>query len=287
MTMQFIQTSDLDRFRETVWEPLVKTLMPNNMLLGMLSARLPGEKPLLNARFAAILRAGEVVGAVAQTIDGRPVFSAMSAEVARFALSEWLAQVGRPHTMFGPEQTITELLQHVPAYFPKADLKIERMMSYELQQVTMPACRPTGKMRFAEADDESLLIEWGIRFTIDCRLPESSSPSLRDDIGRKTRQSIVSRKRVIWEVDGAPVSMAGASRPAPFGDSISWVYTPDEHRGKGYASQLVAEYSRYLLEQGSPRCLLFTDASNPVSNAIYQRIGYQHTCDFLLLLNLN
>ncbi|EKD81094.1 MAG: hypothetical protein ACD_39C01981G0001, partial [uncultured bacterium] len=89
--MQFIQTSDIYNFRETVWESLLKTLMPNNMFLGMLSARMPGEKPLSADRFAMISRAGELVGAVAQTIDGRPVFSAMPAEVARFALAEWLA----------------------------------------------------------------------------------------------------------------------------------------------------------------------------------------------------
>jgi RimJ/RimL family protein N-acetyltransferase len=285
--MQFIQTSDIYAFREMVWESLLKTLMPNNMLLGMLSARMSGEEPQPADRFAAILRAGELVGAVAQTIDGRPVFSAMPAEVARFALTEWLAHVGLPRTLFGAEQTIVELLPHIPAFFPKANLKTEKLMSYELQRVIMPAVRPIGNMRFAEAADEDLLVDWAVRFTIDCHLSESKSPTLRDDLGKKTRQSIESRKRVIWEIDGTPVSMAGAIRPAPFGDSIAWVYTPDEHRGKGYASQLVAEYSQYLLDQGSPRCLLFTDASNPVSNAIYQRIGYQHACDFLLLLNLS
>ncbi|OGK08722.1 MAG: hypothetical protein A2W80_04065 [Candidatus Riflebacteria bacterium GWC2_50_8] len=285
--MQFIQTSDIYNFRETVWESLVKNLMPNNMFLGMLSARMPGEATLPADRFAAVLRGGELVGAVAQTIDGRPVFSAMPAEVARFAMTEWLAHVGLPRTLFGPEQTIAELLPHIPAYFPRANLKIEKLMSYELLKVITPASRPDGKMRFAEAADEDLLIEWAVRFTIDCHLPESDSPSLRDDLGKKTRQSIATRKRVIWEVNGTPVSMAGAIRPAPFGDSIAWVYTPDECRGKGYASQLVAEYSQHLLDKGSPRCLLFTDASNPVSNAIYQRIGYQHACDFILLLNLS
>lgn len=285
--MQFTLTTDIQNFRELVWESLIKDLMPNNMLLGMLCARMPGEKPLAADCFAVISQAGKVVGAVAQTIDGRPVLSAMSAEVARFALSQWIAQVGLPRTLFGHESMITGLLPHVPAFFPKADVKTEKLMSYELQQVIMPASRPDGNMRFAGAADEDLLIEWGMRFTIDCRLPESNSPSLRDDISKKTRQAIDQRKRVIWELNGTPISMAGAVRSAPFGNSIAWVYTPEAYRGKGYASQLVAEYSQHLLDKGSPRCLLFTDASNPISNAIYQRIGYQHACDFLLLLNLS
>lgn len=129
-------------------------------------------------------------------------------------------------------------------------------------------------------------MEWGVNFVIECNLPESRSPDLRDEVLRKTQIGIAKRTRVIWEINGSPVSMAGAARPADFGTSVSWVYTPEIHRSKGYASQLVAKFSQNLLDKGAPRCLLFTDARNPISNAIYQRIGYRHACDFLQLSNL-
>jgi predicted GNAT family acetyltransferase len=35
-----------------------------------------------------------------------------------------------------------------------------------------------------------------------------------------------------------------------------------------------------LLDQGKQFTSLFTDLSNPTSNSIYQKIGYQPVCDF-------
>jgi predicted GNAT family acetyltransferase len=52
------------------------------------------------------------------------------------------------------------------------------------------------------------------------------------------------------------------------------VYTPPQLRGRGYATSLVAELSRALLDAGRRFCFLYTDLANPTSNAIYERIGY-------------
>ena len=57
-------------------------------------------------------------------------------------------------------------------------------------------------------------------------------------------------------------------------DPVNGVYTPPEHRGRGYATSCVAALSARLLAEGRRFCFLFTDAANPTSNAIYQRIGY-------------
>ncbi|MBA3875975.1 MAG: hypothetical protein C0498_03420 [Anaerolinea sp.] len=64
----------------------------------------------------------------------------------------------------------------------------------------------------------------------------------------------------------------------PTGPSIS-VYTPPRHRGRGFASNLVAEVSQAQLDAGRRFVVLFTDLANPTSNAIYQEIGYQPVID--------
>ena len=56
-----------------------------------------------------------------------------------------------------------------------------------------------------------------------------------------------------------------------------------EHRGRGYASAAVAEVSRPHVDQGV-RCCLFTDQANPVSNHIYEAIGYRPVVDMVNLL---
>jgi predicted GNAT family acetyltransferase len=65
----------------------------------------------------------------------------------------------------------------------------------------------------------------------------------------------------------------------PNGAVISLVYTPPEHRRKGYGSSCVAALSQTLLSRGHKYCFLFTDLANPTSNHIYQAIGYQSVGD--------
>jgi predicted GNAT family acetyltransferase len=53
------------------------------------------------------------------------------------------------------------------------------------------------------------------------------------------------------------------------------VYTPPEHRGRGYASACVAALSAHVLATDADTCILFTQLANPTSNAIYRAIGYE------------
>ena len=75
--------------------------------------------------------------------------------------------------------------------------------------------------------------------------------------------------------------MAGmASGDTPRGKRIGWVYTLSHLRGRGCASSVVGALSRRILESGKEFCFLFTDLSNPTSNSIYRRIGYEPICEF-------
>ncbi len=82
-----------------------------------------------------------------------------------------------------------------------------------------------------------------------------------------------------WEEGGEIVSVSGHGGPTPHGIRIGPVYTPPDHRGRGFATSLVAEQSAWLLAQGRRFCFLYTDLANPTSNAIYRRIGYQQDCE--------
>ena len=78
----------------------------------------------------------------------------------------------------------------------------------------------------------------------------------------------------IWHDDG-PVAMA-AFTPAVAGVSrIGAVFTPDEHRRRGYAAACTAAVTQAALDAGADRCILYTQLGNPQSNAIYRRLGYR------------
>ena len=83
----------------------------------------------------------------------------------------------------------------------------------------------------------------------------------------------------LWEARAAvPVSLSGFTT-IDGGARIGPVYTPPEHRGNGYATNLVAAQTAWLLDRGAGPCFLYTDLANPTSNAIYGRIGYERICD--------
>jgi hypothetical protein len=85
----------------------------------------------------------------------------------------------------------------------------------------------------------------------------------------------------LWEVGGEVVSLSGHGGPTPNGMRIGPVYTPPEHRRRGYATALVAEQSAWLLSTGRRFCFLFTDLANPTSNGVYRRIGYEQVGEAL------
>ena len=54
---------------------------------------------------------------------------------------------------------------------------------------------------------------------------------------------------------------------------INTVVTDREYRGKGYAKMLVGKISQNVLDSGLIP-MLYADARNPYSNAVYQKLGY-------------
>jgi RimJ/RimL family protein N-acetyltransferase len=284
--LEFRDFENLTEFYETIWPTLSNNIMPNNMLLGFVDFRRNNYIHGPNDRFAAIFENGIVAGAIYQDKAGRPIFSDMKPDTALFAMNHWLRANGTTTALFGPETPINALLNEFQTKNPTWVPQTMPMWSYELTQVTLPEIKPPGRMRFAENSDEDLLVEWSIRFIIDCKAPEANSKTLREDTQKNVAKALANRARVLWEIDNKPVAMAGSGRKASFGTSVGSVYTPPNLRGHGYASQLVAELSQHLLDTGAPRCLLFTDAANPTSNKIYQRMGYRRCCDFLLIQNV-
>ena len=68
--------------------------------------------------------------------------------------------------------------------------------------------------------------------------------------------------------------------PAGDGGRINAVFTPEEERGRGYASVCAAALSRRLLDRGWRYCLIFADRGNPITTRIYQRLGYRKIAIF-------
>lgn len=88
----------------------------------------------------------------------------------------------------------------------------------------------------------------------------------------------------LLEKDGKIVATASCNRHLTKGKSIGNVFTPKEERGNGYAYNLVYRISKEFLDSGLEYCVLFTDDSNPISNHVYEKIGYERRADTMEIL---
>jgi predicted GNAT family acetyltransferase len=159
-------------------------------------------------------------------------------------------------------------------------------MLYELRQLTFPRPVP-GHLVIASENDVDLVSEWFMAFLGDAdeQAGRRRGASAHDVLDRG---EILARLRagLVWlwvDPAGTPVHLTASNPPAVGVARIGPVYTPPGQRGRGWASNAVAEVSRRLQVEGSRVCL-FTDQANPTSNKIYAALGYRPVVDMADLL---
>ena len=149
-----------------------------------------------------------------------------------------------------------------------------RMQVFEARNVTNASLSP-GKLRLARPDDHLLMAEWIANFSVEIKEPVDLKSAKSH-----AERSIKGQELYIWD-DSKPVCIAKESRPTRNGTTINTVYTPPEHRNKGYATSCVWSLTQKMLTDRYSFCSLYTDLSNPTSNSIYSKIGYVPVGDAL------
>ena len=189
-----------------------------------------------------------LVEAVAADVPGLVGVNGDVTTAARFA-GEWAGRCGVPVTTEEPQR-----LYRLGTLVPPRDV--------------------SGVRRLAGPDDLEVLAEWADGFRVDTGLA-----AVADNLARMALD--VDDARVsVWDDDGAR-SMATLSLAVGGAVRVQHVYTPPPSRGRGYASALVAAASAHALAQGPSTCVLYTQLSNPSSNAIYRALGYEPVLETL------
>jgi GNAT superfamily N-acetyltransferase len=154
--------------------------------------------------------------------------------------------------------------------------EFRRSRLFQLGRLTPPYPPPPGGARVATAADRELLESWFDAFRRELADLGGPGPGLIED-------RISHGGLTLWEAGGAAVSLAGCSRPAEGVTRLGPVYTPPERRGRGYGGAVTAAVSQAALDAGAAYLVLFTDLSNPTSNALYHRLGYRPVEDRVVL----
>jgi RimJ/RimL family protein N-acetyltransferase len=149
-------------------------------------------------------------------------------------------------------------------------LRLSEAMHALSEVVDPPRGMADGELRVATKDDRELLIDWNLAFHQEAGMPGQGREAAAKGVEVRSAYGGL----LIWD-DGQPVSFLGVNRPVAGVARVGPVYTPPEHRRRGYAGSAVAAASRRALAAGAERCMLFTDLSNPTSNRIYAEVGYR------------
>ena len=234
------------------------------------------ELPLL----LSILEQGRVVGVVVMTPPKRIILSRIDTDIqtAIVPIVRHLRGIGvQIPGVVGPAAAAQAFAECWVEDMPGVSVKLsKRMRVFEARSVANLPLSP-GKLRFARPDDHSLITRWIVG------LSEAVGEPVSHESAESRAEKLTNDQQLyVWDNEG-PVSIAGVSRPMRNGTTIGLVYTPPEHRGKGYATSCVLLLTKKLLSDGYSFCSLYTDLSNPTSNSIYTKIGYVPIGDALEL----
>lgn len=235
--------------------------------------------------FGAVIASDDrILGAAMRThpTSPHPVFIGSMPPAAVTALAKALRERAEPVTACNGDRQAGAALLTVLASGSRDRVEVLRPTRlWELTEVVRPST-PPGRLRTAGPEELELCLELLGAFHADAaaQAGQAHDPDERiaTDRVEAVARDIAEQRYWLWEVDGAPVHLTGLLPPA-FGVSrIAPVYTPPQHRGRGYASHVVAALSRRVLDSGARVCL-YTDLENPVSNLVYERIGYRPVYD--------
>jgi predicted GNAT family acetyltransferase len=207
---------------------------------------------------------GEVVGAAIWTLPYRLLLAPMPPEAADALAADVRALGHRPPGIIGPPAAARRLAE--TAGWSVSPAMHERILV--LEQFT-PATGVPGSARRATTDDVDLGAAWFAQFSID-------AGALVPD----PREAFVARltHNQFWMVDGEPVAVAGhAPLVVSAGTTVARVgpvFTPAEHRRQGYGAAITSAVVAELLTVADV-VMLFTDAANPTSNGVYERLGFR------------
>ena len=231
---------------------------------GVLAGRYPQSTPL----FAYGTENDETRFAALRTPPWDMLVTALAAPIEDELVARWLREDPEVAGVEGPVQAARAIASAWAQETGGTTICRLRELTYALERVSDPPRPASGSLRLARGEERELVLEWMKAFGRETAIVTDEGAAMIVDA------RMAERGLWVWDHDG-PVSVLGTAPRVAGAVRIGPVYTPPEHRRRGYAGTAVAAASRRALDRGARRCMLATDATNPTSNKIYTEIGYR------------
>jgi RimJ/RimL family protein N-acetyltransferase len=213
-------------------------------------------------------------GECAIMMPGKPLLLGEVTEIQCQKLAE-LTQNLNYRSVVGPDQTSLWFVQHAKTL----GIQFHDPIPQRIYSIRTPPIYPNvlGTARPATGDDLDLICNWIGKFV---QVATNDAVPNQEQVA----QIIASDRHMLWIVDGVPVSMAAINRRINNTAAIGAVYTPLEHRQKGYAGAVTAAVVERIYSEGKTSACLYTDLRNPYSNRCYMKIGFRAECDSMQII---
>jgi RimJ/RimL family protein N-acetyltransferase len=276
MTWSF--TADPERYAEHVLDLLSSRPDANTVALTVLETVRAGQRYSdIEALFAWYPAGGAVTGAISLT----PPYGVLLGELPPDSETELVTGLReRGVAIADVIGTVDATGRFAAAWTAGTDLGVELAMRQRLYTLdgVRPPTPPAGSARRATVAELELVMTWMRRFHQEAEA--SSAMPQREMYQRRIELGL----QWLWlDERGEPVSIAGRNIMVAGVSRIGPVYTPPEFRRHGYGAAVTAACTQDALDCGARQVVLFTDEANPISNTIYQRIGFRALDDRLIL----
>ncbi len=269
--MQVFQHSDAHSFLNRAEKWLSTKETEHNIILAVAHLLTTDNHFRDPVYLATVERGEEVVGCVIRP----PPDSLYVTHLPMESLAEIVEQLRSYYKslpqLMGPELTATEFAKKWPLQKWKLH---SRHRWYSLTQVQPLQRHAAGYLRPAKATDLVFLTDWAAAYAVEM--------DTRVDVIEVFKLMVKRGLLQLWDDDG-PRCAITASGLTPNSARISTLYTPPEHRGRGYASTAVASISQQVLNTGRHLCVVAADVNDKVANRLYQRVGYRPGEEFVLI----
>ena len=214
--------------------------------------------------FATVEELGKVVGVAMHTKPDGMVMTALPKEILQEVFNSVDQVVGPPHRIYGP-MAAAEWLSGKWVASRKLRRELQMVWNvYVLDASHPPERDAAGFLRVSTDDDAEFAERWGRAYGDEKPAPVDVSQFMLRKLRRK--------ELFFWDNEG-PTTLLTLSGFTEKGVRISAVYTPVEHRGKGYGSAAVASMCRQLFGEGKTYVTLTAIKGDPVER-MYQRLGF-------------
>ena len=174
--------------------------------------------------------------------------------------------------IYGPSRIVNKFTNQWTAIFKEKFQTSDESWLFLLEDLQF-SLKNLGSVKKADLEHEKILLQWSDAAVLDIipNSPDSFLESCRKNLSQRIRE----KKVYVLEVTNELVSMASITGESNNMQIINNVYTPPEHRCKGYATELCTFLAHYIRNECKDFPLLSVLITNKPAIHIYKKIGFK------------